>query len=401
MNLSKLGSQALKRSPHSALAEALAGPPVQEISIPFFGAMAMAVTHAASQELLKDTENFVVDARNAGHKSAFGMPYLPKSLKVLSANVLTMDDPDHRRLRKLVDGPFRRAAVDDLHGNISAQVTRLLDEMDAAGETDIVKGLFRPLPLQVICDMLGLGENRQQLIALFDGIAAGSTTMGMIRAVLQIGPVQKFFREEFARVQAEPRPGLITELVHAEADGDRMSEDELLAMVFILFAAGHETTTHLMSSGLYTLFTEPGAMDAARGADAEAMGVIVDEMMRYGGPVQFTKPRFVLADMEFHGRVLKRGDKILALLAAGNLDPAVFDNPLVFDPARRPNRHLGWGGGPHICLGLHLARMESEIALQQILERYPRLELAVPAERLKWTARMGLRGVRSMPLKLG
>ncbi|MEQ9507113.1 MAG: cytochrome P450 [Hyphomonas sp.] len=398
MSLSKLGSQALKRSPHAALAEALQGPPVQDMSIPFFGKLSATVSHAASQELLKDTENFVVDARHAGYKSAFGMPFLPKSLKVLSANVLTMDDPDHRRLRKLVDGPFRRAAVEDLHGNISAQVTRLLDEMEAAGQRDIVAGLFRPLPLQVICDMLGLGENRQHLFALFNGIAAGSTTMGMIRAFLQIGPVQQFFREEFARVRAEPRPGLITELVHAEADGDRMSEEELLAMVFVLFAAGHETTTHLMSCGLYTLFTEPGAMEAARAADNDAMGVIVDEMMRFGGPVQLTKPRFAKADMEFHGKALKRGDKVMALLAAGNLDPAVFDSPLVFDPARRPNRHLGWGGGPHICLGLHLARMESEIAFQQILARYPRLEPAVPVERLKWTARTGLRGVTSLPL---
>jgi cytochrome P450 len=200
-------------------------------------------------------------------------------------------------------------------------------------------------------------------------------------------------------VRTEPRPGLITELVHAEADGDRMSEDELLAMVFVLFAAGHETTTHLMSCGLYTLFTEPGALEAARAADGDAMGVIVDEIMRFGGPVQLTKPRFVKVDMEFHGKALKRGDKVMALLAAGNLDPAVFDNPLVFDPARRPNRHLGWGGGPHICLGLHLARMETEIAFQQILARFPRLEPAAPLERLKWTARMGLRGVRSMPLK--
>jgi len=398
MSLSKLGSPALKRSPHATLARALEGPPVQDMSIPVFGRLSVTITHAASQELLKDTGNFAVDARNAGHKSAFGIPFLPKSLKVLSANVLTMDDPDHRRLRKLVDGPFRRTAVDALRDRISAQVTRLLDGMEAAGETDIVAGLFRPLPLQVICDMLGLGENRQQLFALFNGIAAGSTTWGMIRAIRQIGPVQQFFREEFARVRAEPRPGLISELVHAEADGDRMSEDELLAMVFVLFAAGHETTTHLMSCGLYTLITEPGALEAARAADADAMGMIVDEVMRYGAPVQLTKPRYAKADIDFHGKALKRGDKVMALLAAGNLDPAVFDNPLLFDPARRPNRHLGWGGGPHICLGLHLARSETEIAFRQILARYPGLRPAAPVDRLKWTARAGLRGVTAMPL---
>jgi cytochrome P450 len=400
MSLSRLGTQALKRSPHAALAAALTGPPVQEMSIPIFGRLAVTVSHAASQDLLKDTDRFAVDARNAGHSSAFGLPLLPKSLKVLASNVLTMDDPDHRRLRKLVDGPFRRAAVGTLRAPIALQVSRLLDGMEAAGQTDLVNGLFRPLPLQVICDMLGLGENRKQLFALFDGIAAGSTFWGMVRAVFQIGPVQQFFRDEFARVRVEPRSGLITELVHAEADGDRMSEEELLAMVFVMFAAGHETTTHLMSCGLYTLLTEPGARDAVMTADEEGMGVLVDELMRYGGPVQMTKPRYVKADTEFHGKALKRGDKIMALLAAGNLDPAVFEAPLVFDPARRPNRHLGWGGGPHICLGLHLARLETEVALSQIFARYPRLRLAVPPEKLSWTARTGLRGVTAMPLHL-
>lgn len=394
-----MDSQRMKRSPHAEFARALGGPPVQEISIPIFGRLAVTISHAASQELLKDTDRFVVDARNAGHTTAFGLPLLPKSLKDLSANVLTMDDPDHRRLRKLVDGPFRRAAVEDRRAAISARVVRLLDEMDAKGHTELLEGLFRPLPLQVICDMLGLGENRAQLIALFDGIAAGSTFLGMLRAVLQIGPVQQFFREEFERVRKDPRPGLITELVHAEADGDRMSEDELLAMVFVMFAAGHETTTHLLSCGLFTLLTEPGGREAAIAAEGEAIGVLVDELMRYGGPVQLTKPRYVREDTELFGKPLKRGEKVMALLAAANLDPAVFTDPLRFDPARRPNRHLGWGGGPHICLGLHLAKMEAEICLRELFVRYPRMEIMVSPEKLKWTGRTGLRGVRALPMK--
>lgn len=399
MSLAAINTQRSKRSPHADLARALDGLPVQEMSIPIFGRLAVTISHAASQELLKDTDRFAVDARNAGHGSGFGLPLLPKSLKILSANVLTMDDPDHRRLRKLVDGPFRRAAVEDRRAAIQARVVRLIDAMEATRQTDLLDGLFRPLPLQVICDMLGLGENRAQLIQLFDGIAAGSTFFGMLRAIRQIGPVQQFFREEFERVRKTPRPGLITELVHAEADGDRMSEDELLAMVFVMFAAGHETTTHLLSCGVFTLLTEPGGREAAIAAEGEAMGVLVDELMRYGAPVQMTKPRYVREDTELCGKPLKRGEKVMALLAAGNLDPSVFSEPLKFDPARRPNRHLGWGGGPHICLGLHLARMEAEICLRELFDRYPRMELTVPTDKLKWTARTGLRGVRSLPMK--
>jgi cytochrome P450 len=388
------------RSPHAGLACALEGPTVQPAKIPIIGRVAMTISYSASHDLLKDTEHFAVDARNAGKSSAFGMPFLPKSLQTLASNVLTLDDPDHRRLRRLVDGPFRRLSVDALRPAIEAQVTRLVDEMVASGEADLVKGLCRSLPLQVICDMLGLGENRRELFALFDGLTSGSSTLGILRAILKIGPVQRFFREEFARVRAVPRDGLITELVNAEEDGDRMSENELLAMVFVLFAAGHETTTHLLSTGLYTLLTEPGALDIARAADLDAMSVAVDELMRYGAPVQMSKPRYARADMDFHGAALKRGDKVMALLAAGNLDPMVFDDPLRLDLARRPNRHLGWGNGPHICLGLHLAKAETETALRHLLSRFPNIGLAAPLEDLKWTARTGLRGLVRMPVHL-
>jgi cytochrome P450 PksS len=192
----------------------------------------------------------------------------------------------------------------------------------------------------------------------------------------------------------------VTELVQAEAEGDRISDNELVAMVFVLFAAGHETTTHLLSSGVWTLLTTPGAAEAVRAMDEDARLVAVDELMRWCTPVQMTKPRFVKEDTELAGREFRRGDKVFALLAAGNVDPEEFRDPLIFDISRRPNRHVGFGTGPHQCLGLHLARTEADVALEVLFSRYPDLALEGDPMALRWITRPGLRGLKRLPLAL-
>lgn len=397
-----LTSQAFKRDPHTMLAPAVAAGGFAEVNLPVVGRMTAALGHAACQDLLKDSGQFCVDARNAGHKAQLGMAFLPKPIRLLADNLLTLDDPQHRRLRRLVDTPFRRVSIDALTPQIDAQVARLLDGFAASGETDAVKGICRSLPLIVICDVLGLSKGlRQSLTATIGSFASGGTRMGMVRAMLSLGPVQAEIRSEIADVRKAPRPGLMSALVHAEEAGEWLTDDELLTMVFILFVAGHETTTHLLSAGLVTLLTTPGAWDRMRGMDAEAMLVAVDELMRFCTPVQFTKPKFVREDMEFHGMRLARGQRMMAVLAAGNIDPAAFSDSLQLDLSRKPNRHLGWGGGPHLCLGLHLAKAEARSAFAQMAERWPRLALATDPERLRWIPRIGLRGPVSLPLRLG
>ncbi|MFT5774819.1 cytochrome P450 [Hyphomonas sp.] len=274
-------------------------------------------------------------------------PSCPGCFRTLANNVLSLDDPDHKRLRRLADGPFRRTSIEAMRPLIRQQIDRLLDDYVASGNPDIVAGFCRKLPLQVIYTVLGMSE-----------------------------------------------------LVHAEEEGDKLSEDELVTLVFILFVAGHETTTHLLSTSVFTLLTEPGALDTFRRLEGDALSVAVDELMRFTGPVQMTKPRFVREDMAFEGRELKKGEKVMALLAAGNLDPAVFDDPLTLDLARQPNRHLGWGNGPHICLGLHLAKAEAEIALAELVRRGPHMALLTEPEQLKWIKRSGLRGLQALPITL-
>lgn len=401
MNRPDLSSQAFRRSPHATLARLVADGPFCEIRLPFFGPVLCATRHSAIQALLKDADHFAVDARNAGHRSAFGLPFLPKVFRTLANNVLSLDDPDHRRLRQLADGPFRRVSIEAMRPQIQHEVDRLLEEHMASGDPDLVAGFCRKLPLQVIYTVLGMSEaTRARFDVAMGAFSGGESPLMLLRAAFSLSPLLKALRSELADLRDNPRPGLMSELVHAGDAGEQMSEDELVTMVFILFVAGHETTTHLLSASIYTLLTEPGAAETFRSLEGEALSVAVDELMRFTGPVQMTKPRFVRQDMAFEGRALKKGWKVVGLLAAGNVDPDVFDNPLALDLARRPNRHLGWGSGPHMCLGLHLARAEAEIALAELFRRAPDMTLQAPPDALKWIKRSGLRGLETLPVGL-
>ncbi|MEM7329394.1 MAG: cytochrome P450 [Pseudomonadota bacterium] len=395
-----INSPAFKASPHTFLADAQRDGPFVLCKMPLLGNVKAALTHSAVQSILKESDRFALDARNAGHQRAFGLPFIPQSLRLLSQNLLSLDDPDHQRLRRQADTPFRRAAIENGRDQVAALADRYLDEVAKRGATkvDLVSSLFRPLPLMVISNMLGLSDAaRDRLTATMAGFSAASSTWGILRALGGMGKVIKQLRAEIQAMRDHPRPGLLSALIEAEADGGQMSEDELVSLVLVLFVAGHDTTTNLLSSGLHTLITVENAWQKAKTLDADGWRIAVDELMRFAMPVYLTKPRFVVNDTELAGVPFERGEKIMAILGAANLDPAVFDQPLVLDLQRRPNRHTGWGGGPHICLGLHLAKMEAELVLAKIVERWPNLELGAG---VKWSKRIGTRGLDTMPVRL-
>jgi cytochrome P450 len=397
-----LSSPAYLAAPHEMLAAIVAEGPYNQTKIPILGQIQLLTRHGAIHALLKDKDLFAVDARHAGHKAPFALPLLPKSLKIMAENLLSLDDPDHARLRRLADAPFRRAAIQTQRPKIVAYAHQLLDRMEAEGNRDLVSGFCRPLPLKVIYGLLGFRpETEAKLDRSLSNLTASDAPLTMLWGLMRLGGIQNLLREEFRALHENPREGLVSDLVHAEADGQKMSEDELLAMVFVLFVAGHETTTHLLSSGVWTLLSQPGAADQVRAMDEEARLIAVDELMRYCTPVQMTKPRFVRQDMEFEGRALKRGDRLFGFLAAGNMDPSEFENPDQLDLARRPNRHVGFGSGAHLCLGIHLARTEAEAALDVLFTRYPALAIEGDPAACKWISRAGLRGLKRLPLRLG
>ena len=396
-----LSGEAFKRNPFPTLTRLVDEGPFCQTKIPLLGKTTFITHHGVITEFLKDRDRFAVDARNAGKKAAFGFVWLPKSIRIVAENMLSLDEPAHRRLRKLVDLPFRAAASDALRPAIARLANTLIDEMEASGETDLLSGFCRPLPLAVICEMLGLPhEDRPEFMGWMDHIQNTSTLRSVFSFIPMLKKISTYLRAEFERRRHAPQPGLISELVQAEADGEKLTEDELLAMVFLLFFAGHETTTHVFSNAVLTFEAHPEARDRLTADWSLAPGA-VEELHRFTSPVQMTKPRFVRQDMEFHGKSFKRGDKMMALLAAGNLDPSVFETPTTFDITREKTRHLGFGGGLHLCLGLHLARAELQVGLETLYTRWPSLALTRPPEALGWTKRIGTRGVTSLPVRYG
>ena len=393
-----LQSAAFHRNPYPTLARLLAEGPVVEWKLPLIGKIHWATSFEAASDFLKGAERFAADGRNAGKGNALGIRWIPGPLRVLTKNMLLMDEPDHRRLRKLVDAPFRKGWIDAYRPTIAGIADRLLDEIEVRGEHDIVSGFARALPLEVICEMLGLQGDRREFMEWMTGFSGRMNAWTLIRIIPTIGRLTAYLRKEIDRARVDQQPCLLTEIVNAEADGERMTDDEMMAMLILLFVAGHETTTHLLSTGIHALLTHRDQLDLFK-ADGSRAPQAVEEILRYCSPVQATKPRMARHDMEFHGTRLKRGDKVMAMLASANVDPAAFNDPLRFDILRDgKNRHVGFGGGLHLCLGMHLARAEAQIALERLFTRWPAVRIAVPDAELKWQARLGMHGLASLPL---
>jgi len=192
---------------------------------------------------------------------------------------------------------------------------------------------------------------------------------------------------------------LIRDLVEAEDAGDTLTDDELLAMVFTLFVAGHETTVHLIGNSLYGLLSNPDTR-AVLADDPANVAIMVEEFMRHTSPVMMTKPHFVTADTTFDGVALNQGDMVAALLIGANHDPARHDNPTEFRPLRRPNAHIGFGHGPHVCLGMQLARAEAQVAITQLFTRFPNVRLADENSPVRYIKRTGLHGLHQLNVVL-
>jgi cytochrome P450 len=396
-----LASQSFMREPFPTLTRLRAAGPVVRVKLPFLGKTWVATTHAAVSEVLKDDRAFVRNPRNAGKQQAAGMRWwMPRTLRVLAENMLGYDDPDHRRLRRLVDQAFNRQSVEGLRGRIAGLCDGLLDRLAGAGPVDLMEGVARPLPLAVICELLGLPEeDRPGFRRWVQSLMSATSLGGIIRFLPDLFRLVGYFRRHFEQCRQHPRPGLMTALVQAEQGGDRLSENELLAMAFLLLVAGHETTVHLLGGGVLALLEAP-EQKARLLADWSSVPSAVEELLRFVCPVQVAKPRYVRGDLEFHGRPLRRGDVLVPVLASANADPDRFDDPERMDLTRSPNPHVAFGTGMHFCLGAQLARVEAQVVIEKVFTRFPNLSLAVPASALRYTGRLGIRALTALPVRL-
>jgi cytochrome P450 len=401
-----LCSQAFKQNPFPTLARMREQGPVIRIHFPVVGKVWLATTYDAVNDLLRDHHRFVQNPITAGNRwMGTLVRWLPGTLRPLATNMLLRDPPDHRRLRSLVDQAFLRQSVEALRPRLEVLADAALDRLAAQAArspdgVDLLAHFARPFPLAVICEMLGLPpEDRPKFTRWAAHLTSATGVLSLLRGLLTgIHDLMRYVREEIRRQTRRPRGGLIAALIEAEEAGDRLSEDELVAMVFLLLVAGHETTLHQITASVLLLLDHPqqfGELTADWGLADSA----VQELLRYLSFAQITKPRYAHEDTEFCGQAIRRGQVLLGCLASANSDPREFDQPERLDIHRRPNRHVAFGAGIHVCLGAKLARVETAIALQRLFTRFPRLQLAVPRSRIRFTARIGSRALVSLPVK--
>jgi cytochrome P450 len=390
-------SQDYFRDPATAIAKLRTAGPVVEVRFPIIGKVWATTTQALADQVLKDTATFTIRKDNG---DVAGLQWwMPGIVRTLANSMLSMDDPDHKRLRDIVDEAFRRRAVLDMEPHIEAIADELADQLFAeGGPADLVERYARKLPLSVICELLGLPQaDRPKFAAWAAGFTRFTGALGFLGMIPNILLMKRYVERHIETVRRQGGEGLIAEIVRVEKDGGQISPNEIVSMVFLLLFAGHETTTHLISGSVFELLKNPDLRDWLE-EDWSRTDLAVEEFLRFITPVQFTKPRFVRRDIELDGVRLRKGDRIMAMLSAANMDPAANPHPEQLDLQRKPNRHIAFGTGIHFCLGHQLARIEGRCALKSLFRRWPELALAVNPSDIKWRKRPGLRAIDRLPV---
>jgi cytochrome P450 len=319
----------------------------------------------------------------------------------LSHMMLMRDPPDHTRMRSLVAKAFTARRIEALRDIIQDLTDRLLDKVISRGTMDAIRDLAFPLPVLVICELLGIPEpDRERFVT---GSSSGAALLNptpptreeLDRANDGTIASSFYFESLFEQRRREPQDDLITQLVQAEEAGDRLTTTELRANVSLLFAAGHETTVNLIGNGLYSLLRHPGQWQTLRD-DRTLVPNAIEEILRFESPVQAVG-RTVSEPLELNGVPLAKNEIVVSLVGGANRDPAVFEDPERLDITRKDLKPLSFGGGIHFCLGAQLARIEASVVFETIVRRLPKLRLLDP-DHPKWRPSFVLRGLTELPV---
>ena len=334
--------------------------------------------------------------------SAMGLAQLSPIAQLMVKQMLFMDASQHGRLRGLASRAFTPARIEVLRSHIVEIVDRLLDAFAERGSMDVIADLGEPLPSIITAELLGVPvEDRHRLKRWSANFAEmlGNFQHNPEHAQTMLSTVDEmtaYFREAVAETRRHPREGLIQSLLTAEIDGDRLSDEEVVANVIITMVGGQETTTNLIGNGVLTLLRNPGQMEKLRG-NLALIPSAVEEMLRFESPSQHTA-RLAPSDRELGGRQIRKRQAVIAVMAAANRDPERFPDPDRFDIAREDNRHLAFGYAAHFCFGAPLARLEGQIAFEALLRRFPGFHLE--PQDLVWRTNLGLRGLTSLKIAL-
>src|ERR1700685_1622899 len=320
--------------------------------------------------------------------------------RMLSLWLIFMDPPEHTRLRKLLNKGFSAAAVEGLRPQVEAIVDRMLAPLKPGSEVELMREFANPMPVRIILEMLGIPQELRdtfvdwsRAIAVFRGNP--SRTVEEARAAQDaLVELTEFFRKTVAERRRNKGTDLISLLIDIEEEGEVLTEEELYAQCIALLFAGHETTRNLIGNGMKTLLRNPQQTAELR-EKPEMIRSAVEELLRYESPVQFTA-RVLKEDMEICGQEIRKGWTVQCMLGAANRDPKQFKEPDRLDLKRLNNQHLAFGAGVHACIGAQLARLEGQVALMNLVQRFPNMKLTGP--RPDWASTFGLRGLTSLPV---
>ena len=389
-----------KANPYPTYAELRSGAPVYRAELPDGRGVWLVTRYDDVVAVLKD-ERFAKDWRSAMTPEQLAqIPPIPEVMKPLSENMLDKDPPDHERLRRLVSKAFTPRLIERMRPRVQEIADTLLDAVEDKGGMDLIDDYAFPLPITVIAELLGVPvADRNRFREWSNAAVSGDTTQEYVEKIL-LPHMQAFIdylRALFEEKRENPKDDLISALVLAEEAGDKLSEDELLAMVFLLLIAGHETTVNLIGNGTLALLQNPDQLQKLKD-DPSLIKPAIEKLLRYDGPVETSTERFAREDVAIGGTVIPKGEMVLVVIAAADHDPERFPEPDTLEIARADNKHLAFGKGIHHCLGAPLARMEGQIALGTLLRRMPDLRLKDSPESLTWRPGLVLRGLKGLPV---
>ena len=355
-------------------------------------------------EALRDHRRYVKDIHSTlTPAEAAARPPEPPLYQLLTQHMLNADGARHVRLRGLVNKAFTARMVEQLTPAIEQIAAGLLDRTEKRGCMDVIADYALPLAVEVIGELLGVGERDHHRLAAWSHVlvapsansARNEAKTARLRRVMEdfVGYLQKLCEQR----RRNPRPDLISSLLAAEEAGDRLSPEELYSMVLLIVVVGHETSVHLIGNAVYHLLLRPDLWQQLR-AEPARIPAAVEELIRFAGPVERATMRFAAEDIELHGHTIRRGDAVSLVLASAHRDEMAYACPHELNIDREDNRHLGFGQGVHYCLGAPLARLEGRVALGALLQRLPEARLAVPPEQLRWHTNPILHGLRRLPI---
>lgn len=394
----KLDAHELWHDPYSIYARMRVEAPVHKVILPGRDLKAWLVTRYADVRAALADPRLSKDYRQvAGLIERHALEDGPRRFATeISAHMLNSDPPDHERLRRLVGKAFTARRIEQLRPRITEIAEELLTGIEPGGEIDLLSAFAFPLPIAVICELLGVP------IADRDDFQTWSNTVTSSSPSAEIGKasaeINRYLSDLIDRKREEPGEDMLSVLVGVSEDNDRLSHRELVSMAFLLLIAGHETTVNLIGNGTLALLRNPDQLAALR-ADPGLIGRAVEEFLRFEGPVNVATFRFTTEPVEIGGVLIPEGEFVFASLGSANRDQDRYPHPDRLDLSRDTAGHLAFGHGIHYCLGAPLARLEAEIAFGALLRKFDRMELAVPPESLTWRSSTLMRGLIELPVR--